>query len=418
MTTLAPLDRCTPLRPSALRRTAVVASGVLACALPTLWTAGTVAELATGAERDHLFHQVTGQGLLLGAIWLGGLLPLLVAGWRRRPGPVSAALHLCVAVGAVVAAALAPGNGGLFVAAVVLVTGALVWAALPQRPRLVPGGIDPVLAPIALAAAAMFVPFVLTEAGLQRGCTTSTRSSATTSTWCGSASRWSSRRSRPRPSATHAGWRCGRCSGWPWSVPRGSRSRRRRPGRCSRAVSAPSVRSPRDSPAGRDDPSMSRPALFSRTVTSAPAPSARPWAAGGPAAFAALACLAAVVLLTRAGAWGGPSTADAPVDLAVGLAYPLMGALVLIEGRGSRTVGALLLVAGVAGALAALSTAVAVTAQDVTWGARAAAQLSSAVWVPGFLPLITLLPLAYPDGLLPGRAGVPCGPRRSPASCS
>ena len=104
MTTLAPLDRSTPVRPSALRRTAVVASGVLACALPTLWTAGTVAELATGAERDHLFHQVTGQGLLLGAIWLGGLLPLLVAGWRgRRPGPVSAALHLCVAVGAVVA---------------------------------------------------------------------------------------------------------------------------------------------------------------------------------------------------------------------------------------------------------------------------------------------------------------------------
>ena len=149
---------------------------------------------------------------------------------------------------------------------------------------------------------------------------------------------------------------------------------------------------------------MSRPALSSRTVTSAPAPSARPWAAGGPAAFAALACLAAVVLLTRAGAWGGPSTADAPVDLAVGLAYPLMGALVLIEGRGSRTVGALLLAAGVAGALAALSTAVAVTAQDVTWGARAAAQLSSAVWVPGFLPLITLLPLAYPDGLLPGRS--------------
>lgn len=170
MTTLAPLDRCTPLRPSALRRTAVVASGVLACALPTLWTAGTVAELVAGAERDHLFHQVTGQGLLLGALWLGGLLPLLVAGWRgRRPGPVPAALHLSVAVGAAVAAALAPGNGGLFVAAVVLVTGALVWAALPQRPRLVPGGIDPVLAPIALAAAALFVPFVLTEAGLQRG---------------------------------------------------------------------------------------------------------------------------------------------------------------------------------------------------------------------------------------------------------
>jgi hypothetical protein len=170
VTTLAPLDRSTPARPSALRRTAVVAAGVVSCLLPTVWTAGTLAELVTGAERDHLFHQVTGQGLLLGAIWLGALIPLLIAGWRgTRPGAPAAALHLSVVAGAIVAAALAPGNGGLFVAAVVLITGALVWAALPQRPRLVPGGIDPVLAPFALAAAALFVPFVLTEAGLQRG---------------------------------------------------------------------------------------------------------------------------------------------------------------------------------------------------------------------------------------------------------
>jgi hypothetical protein len=170
VTTLAPLDRPTPARPSALRRTAVVASGVLACLLPTVWTAGTVAELVAGAERDHLFHQFTGQGLLLGALWLGGLLPLLVAGWRGvRPGPVAAALHLSVVLGAVVAAALAPGNGGLFVAAVALVSGALVWTALPLRPRLVPGNLDPVLAPLALAAIALFAPFVLAEAGLQRG---------------------------------------------------------------------------------------------------------------------------------------------------------------------------------------------------------------------------------------------------------
>ena len=168
MTTLAPLDRTTT-RPSVLRRTAVVAAGVLACALPTIWTAGTVAELLTGAERDHLFHQFTGQGLLLGALWLGGLIPLLVAGWRGvRPGAGAAVLHLSVVAAAVVAAARAPGNGGLFVAGVVAVTGALVWAALPLRPRIVPSGLDPVLAPSALAAAALFVPFVLSEAGLQR----------------------------------------------------------------------------------------------------------------------------------------------------------------------------------------------------------------------------------------------------------
>jgi len=167
VTTLAPLDR-TPTRPSAIRRTAVGITGLLACLLPTVWTVGVVAELVTGAERDHLFHQFTGQGLLLGALWLGGLLPLLAAGWRGvRPGPMAAALHLSVVAGAVVAAALSPGNGGLVVAGIVLVTGALVWTALPLRPRVVPSGPDPVLAPLALASAALFVPFVLSEAGLQ-----------------------------------------------------------------------------------------------------------------------------------------------------------------------------------------------------------------------------------------------------------
>jgi hypothetical protein len=166
-TTLAQLDR-TPVRPSALRRTAIAATGVLACLLPTVWTAGVVAELVTGAERDHLFHQFTGQGLMLGALWLGGLLPLLIAGWRGvRPSPVAAALHLAVVAGAVVAAALSPGNGGLVVAGIVVVTGALVWTALPLRPRVVPSGVDAVLAPLALAAAALFVPFVIGEAGLQ-----------------------------------------------------------------------------------------------------------------------------------------------------------------------------------------------------------------------------------------------------------
>jgi hypothetical protein len=169
VSTLTPLDRTTPARPTALRRTAVSVTGVLACALPALWTLGTVAELASGAERDHLFHQVTGQGLLLGALWLGGLIPLLVAGWRgRRPAAAPALLHVSVVVGAAVAGALAPGNGGIAVAVIVAVTGALVWAALPQRPRLVPSGLDPVLAPSALAAAALFVPFVGQESGLQR----------------------------------------------------------------------------------------------------------------------------------------------------------------------------------------------------------------------------------------------------------
>jgi len=87
VSTLAPLDRTPTTRPTALRRTALAIAGVPACALPLVWTAGTVAELATGAERDHLFHQLTGQGLLLGALWLGGLLPLLIAGRMAGQAP-------------------------------------------------------------------------------------------------------------------------------------------------------------------------------------------------------------------------------------------------------------------------------------------------------------------------------------------
>jgi hypothetical protein len=169
MTTLAPAPGAIAARPSALRRVAVAGSGLLACALPTLWGAGTVAELVTGAERDHLFHQVTGQGLLLSALWLGVLVPLLVAGWRGiRPSTAAGLAHVAVAVGAAVAAGLAPGNGGAIVAAIVVVTGALVWAALPLRPRLSLAGLDPVIAPLALAAAALFAPFVVDQGALQR----------------------------------------------------------------------------------------------------------------------------------------------------------------------------------------------------------------------------------------------------------
>ncbi len=147
-----------------------------------------------------------------------------------------------------------------------------------------------------------------------------------------------------------------------------------------------------------------RPALSSPTVTRAPAPSALPWAAGGVAVLAALACLGAAALLTSARAWGLPAAASAPVDLAVGLAYPLMGALVVVQGRGSRRIGLLMIGAGAAAAGAAVTAALALSAEEVTAGARVAAQVSSALWVPGFLPLLTLLPLSYPDGLLPGRA--------------
>jgi hypothetical protein len=106
---------------------------------------------------------------MLSALWLGGLLPLLVAGWRGvRPSAAAGLAHLAVVLGAGVAAALAPGNGGALVAGIAALTGALVWVALPRRPRLAVAGLDPVLAPLALGAAALYAPFVLSEAALQR----------------------------------------------------------------------------------------------------------------------------------------------------------------------------------------------------------------------------------------------------------
>ena len=88
-----------PARPSALRRVAIGVTGVVGCLAPTVWGLGTVAEPLTGAERDHLFPQLTSQGLLLSALWVGGLLPLLVAGWRgRRPSAAAGLAALAVPV--------------------------------------------------------------------------------------------------------------------------------------------------------------------------------------------------------------------------------------------------------------------------------------------------------------------------------
>ena len=49
MTTVPPALAPTSVRASGLRRAAVAGAGVLACALPTVWTLGTVRELVTGA---------------------------------------------------------------------------------------------------------------------------------------------------------------------------------------------------------------------------------------------------------------------------------------------------------------------------------------------------------------------------------
>jgi hypothetical protein len=165
----APAPSEAPTRPSALRRVAVGAAGFVACALPTVWGISTVGELVTGAERDHLFHQLTGQGLLLSALWLGPLIPLIAAGWRgRRPSAAAGVASVAVPVAAGLAAVLAPGNGGAVVAGIAAVTVALLWTAIPRRPRSGGMDVDPVLAPLALLTAALYVPFVVGQGALQR----------------------------------------------------------------------------------------------------------------------------------------------------------------------------------------------------------------------------------------------------------
>ena len=77
----------------------------------------------------------------------------------------------------------------------------------------------------------------------------------------------------------------------------------------------------------------------------------------------------------------------------------LAGSLV----RGAKALAWVMLLAGAAAASAALFTALALAATEVTLLSRLWSQLQSFLWVPGFLPLLTLVPLLYPDGLLGGR---------------
>jgi hypothetical protein len=73
----------TRVRPSARRRVAVLATGILACLLPVVFAVNLSRMLLTGELSDHRFHQLTGQGLVLVAVWLGGL-DLMAHGMENR----------------------------------------------------------------------------------------------------------------------------------------------------------------------------------------------------------------------------------------------------------------------------------------------------------------------------------------------
>jgi DNA-binding CsgD family transcriptional regulator len=99
-------------RPSRLRRTGLVAAGLLARALPTVFTINITRMLLVWELSEHRFHQLTGQGLVLFALWLGGLVPLVRAGWSgRRPSSLAGWLHVVFMVTGVVCAAAATGGG-------------------------------------------------------------------------------------------------------------------------------------------------------------------------------------------------------------------------------------------------------------------------------------------------------------------
>lgn len=162
-----------PTRPGRGRRTAIAAAAFAACALPTVFTINISRMLLVGELADHRFHQATGQGLVLFVLWLVPLAGMLRAGWQgRRPSSALGLWHLSFVATGVVCAAIAPGGGAPFLVGVVVVTGALVWAVLPRRPRLRrPVRLHPLLAPVALLGAALLLPYVVDQLAAQNAAT-------------------------------------------------------------------------------------------------------------------------------------------------------------------------------------------------------------------------------------------------------
>jgi signal transduction histidine kinase len=109
----------------------------------------------------------------------------------------------------------------------------------------------------------------------------------------------------------------------------------------------------------------------------------------------------ALWLVTDAGGWSSTTAHDIPVDVAIGLSYTA-AALLVLPGTGGGRIGWLLLGIGCCGAGAALSSAVLVAQTGSSPVVRVAESVESWIWVGGFVPLLTLVPLLYPDGRLPG----------------
>ena len=160
-------------RPGRGRRAARARAGLVASAVPTVFTVTITGMLVTGTDADHRFHQLTGQGLILCALWLLPMLTLLRAGWRgRRPSTAAGLAHLALVVSGAACAVAAQGGGAPMLMVVVGVPGALLWAALPRRPRLrMRFQLDPLLTPVALVASAVLLPYAVDQVALQNAAT-------------------------------------------------------------------------------------------------------------------------------------------------------------------------------------------------------------------------------------------------------
>ena len=155
------------------RRSLLAVSGLLACAVPAMFAVNITRTLVTGAEADHRFHQLTGQGEVLCALWLLPILALLRAGWHgRRPSTAAGWAHLVLVLAGAASAAVSQGGGAPVLMLVVGLPGAVLWAILPLRPRLlVPVQLDPLMLPVALVAGAVLLPYAVDQVALQNAAT-------------------------------------------------------------------------------------------------------------------------------------------------------------------------------------------------------------------------------------------------------
>ena len=119
------------------------------------------------------------------------------------------------------------------------------------------------------------------------------------------------------------------------------------------------------------------------------------------ATLAVVGAVAAGIVLTG-GVWSLAPAPQVLVDSAVGVGFPVIAGLISLAEvtPGVRLLGRVMLVSGVAAALAGLCTALALVLPAEAASTAFLVQLQSWLWVPAFAPLLLVLPHLYPDGRL------------------